>query len=535
VNIKEQIEKALGLPVTAGNIVGVDYQCNAAFAMAKQQKRLPMEIAIGLVNQFNSINKAVAATASPPGFVNFRVNDAALETVATGILQTGRLPLASQAPRTVFFDYGGANIAKQLHIGNLRSPIIGEALKRVFHALGHKTVSDSFFGDWGLPMGLVLAQLESDGISEITYENLAIAYPKSSTRSKTDAEFMAQAQEITALLQKKAQPWYTKWQKIREVSIASVMKIYNALDCTFDTLGGESFASEYVPATLETLKKHGATTSDGCLILNVKRDDDTAPMPPVILQKANDGVMYATTDIAMMNYRWKTYKPSELIFVTDFRQELHFEQVFRAAKKGGVLPTTAICKHVSYGTINGTDGKAFKTRSGGTMPVDEIFEMLETKAMEKMKNSNRDTARFIGLAALKFADLSNHVRKDYVFDIERFTSFEGKTGPYLLYTVARINSIFKKAKVQPKFKFQPTMRDVIISVVRLADSYPTAAANYTLNGLVDATYEVAAAFNLLYTKVTMSNDPAYLALCELVRTALLFALDTLAIQPVDEM
>jgi len=563
--IKEQIEKILGMPVSTSNVDLCDYQCNAAFALAKEQKRNPMEVAEEISNRFNSgvadrsfchcerkrSNPTAVADACPPGFVNFKVTDSALETAANKILTTNHLPLATVKPRTIFFDYGGANVAKELHIGHLRPPIIGEALKRVFKALGHKTVSDTFLGDWGLQMGLVLAQLIDEGytnedkfIKPVTLDTFNELYPKASKRKNNDPAFYKRAEDITVHLQRKEQPFYKLWQHIHKISVAKIRGNYLTLSCTFDTYNGESDAQPYIEKVLDIAQKNGAMTSDGCLILDVKEPTDTRPMPPIILKKSNDGDLYSTTDLATVFYRYRDHTPDEFVYVVDSRQELHLEQVFRSAHKIGIVPRTVKFKHVSLGTMNGSDGKPFKTRAGGVIKLEDVFDLVTKKAYEKSSSpAAKKNAQAIGLAALKFADLSNNVRKDYVFDIDKFTSFEGKTGPYLLYTVARINSVLKnpisvsrsKICLSPPLQKGELWRDIIMRIVKLADSYSTAASNYTLNGIIDAAYELAAAFNLFYANVKIADNPTALAIAKLVKTALLFALDTLAIEPVSEM
>ena len=543
-NIKEQLEKDLGNLVSASSIDGCDYQCNAAFQIAKQEKTSPLQIAERIASNFKS--KIATATVSPPGFVNFAITDSTLETTANNILKTGKLPLAKQTHRTIFFDYGGANVAKELHIGHLRPPIIGEALKRTFMAFGHKTVSDTFLGDWGLQMGLVLAQLMDEGyikgdkfVKEVTLDTFNVLYPAASARSKTEPDFRARCEEITVKLQRKEQPYFDLWKHIRKISADKIQQNYLTLGCTFDTYNGESHAQPYIEQVLALARKNGAYESDGCLILDVKTDTDTGPMPPIMLKKSNEGDLYATTDLATVFYRYNDHQPDEFIYVADARQELHFEQVFRAAKQIRAVSPNTKFKHASCGTMNGLDGKPFKTRAGGIIKLEDIINLVTEAAMKRLTRGAHDQAQKIGLAALKFADLSNNVRKDYVFDVDKFTAFEGKTGPYLLYTVARINSILKKTSAANATKGELTVTDknrkIIMSIIKLADSYNLATQNYTLNGIIDATYEVAAAFNLFYSQEKIADNENHLALARLVRMSLLFALDTLAIQPVDEM
>ena len=537
-NIKQQIEKTLGHPISVSTIDICDYQCNACFAIAKEQKVHPMQIASEMASKFKSPLATTEAVA--PGFVNFKITDGALESAVNEILKTGKLPLEKQTPRKIFFDYGGANVAKELHVGHLRPPIIGEALKRVFKALGHETISDTHLGDWGLQIGLVLAQLEDEENNDITLEKLNELYPKASKRKDTDTAFYNRAEQITAKLQQSKQPYFGLWKKIISVSVPRIQENYKTLNCTFDTFEGEYKAQQYVDEIL-TLLKDVTYKSENCIVMDVKTDSDTRPMPPILLRKSNGGELYSTTDVATIHYRQKEYNPDEYIYVVDFRQELHLEQVFRCVKKGNLVPPETRLVHVSYGTMNGADGKPFKTRTGGTIKFEEVINLITECASKRLSENGRsvdiETAQKIGIAALKFADLSNNVRKDYVFDIEKFTSFEGKTGPYLLYTVARINSVLNKANNTPipnNLTVSKTNRDVIIKTIKLADSYASAAANYTLNGLVDAVYNLAVAFNLFYAGESIIKG-GHLPLARLVKTAMLFALDTLAITVVQEM
>jgi arginyl-tRNA synthetase len=535
-NVKEQIENAIGFEVMPSGVETLaDYQCNAAFKIAKDTNRKAGEVANELCAKFAPLLGEIATvSAHQSGFVNLILTPKSVQKQAKNIIQTGVLPLKSVQKRVIFFDYGGANIAKQLHIGHLRSPIIGEALKRVFKAFGHTTVSDTFFGDWGLQMGLVLAQMEDEGIDAgaVTLEMLNEIYPKASKRSKLEPEFYKRAEEITAELQQKHAPWFAKWRQIRGVSVGAIMESYTTLGCTFDTTKGESDACADIPKVIEILKKNGAHESEGCLILEVKKDGDTKPLPPVILQKSNGGALYSTTDIATLYARFKAFKPHVFVYLADARQELHIEQVFRAARSGGIVSGDTILKHVAYGTINGSDGKPFKTRSGDTVNLNDIIKMVTAEAQKRMKHGDEKGAQIVGLAALKFADLINNVRKDYVFDSEKFMAFEGKTGPYLLYTVARINSILKKTG---DMKFETPPREIVLAAVKLADAYVGAAENFTVNGIVEAAWNLANKFNNLYGAETILGNAQNTNAARLTRTALLFALNTLAIDTVDEM
>jgi arginyl-tRNA synthetase len=563
-NIKQRIEKdlakafvALGFAASAATVsvstIDIcDYQCNAAFGLAKELKLNPLDLAKEIAGKF--VSDVASCEAVPPAFLNFKVKDCVLLQEVQKIFKSGKLPLASVPKRTVFFDYGGANIAKELHVGHLRSPIVGEALKRVYEALGHKTIADVYLGDWGLQNGLILAELELRGIikdgafiSPVSLDLLNEVYPAAS-KKVGEAKFKARADEITLLMQQKKAPWFDLWKQMREVSVAKIRENYDRLGCTFDFYNGESDAQPYVEPVLDILRKKGlAHDNDNCLIMDVAKDCDTGPMPPIILQKYNGGDLYATNDVATIFYRARDFKPDEIIYLTDVRQSLHFEQVFRCARGGGLLPSATALTHIGYGTMNGKDGKPFKTRAGGTIKFEDVVNMVteaaERRLAENGKAGTPDIAERVGIAALKFADLSNNVRKDYVFDLEKFTSFEGKTGPYILYTIARINSLFAKSKGEKRgdVVICNVTRSIIIKTIKLADAYSAAVVNYTLNGIVDAAYTLAAEFNLFYAGTRILSEPnevkrqGYLTLCEVVKNALTIAMNTLAIEVVDEM
>jgi arginyl-tRNA synthetase len=468
---------------------------------------------------------------------------------------------------------------------------VGEALRRVFQALGCKTISHTHLGDWGLQMGLVIAELIDEGFVEdglfkhpVSMETLNAVYPRASKKAKENDKFRARAANITAELQKYGEPYHGIWRQMRSISLATIKENYRTLGCHFDAFRGESDAEPSIPALIKIMKAHGAHESQGCLVLDVKNETDLAPMPPVILQKQNGGDLYATTDLAALYWRFKHHPADEFIYVTDARQELHFNQVFRAARIGGLVSPETRLTHVAHGSINGADGKPFKTRTGDSIRLEDIINMVTDAAANRMAENmkkagasgapSRSAAQKIGLAALKFADLSNTVRKDYIFDIEKASSFNGRTGPYLLYTIARINSIFNKAEsaggiippappvigfggacgaaqgvlserntagvcrlgdAAPAGSSSNYIREIQVAVMRLADSFADAAAALTLNGLADAAYTLAAKFNNLYDNQTIQGHPENLAAANLTRIALAQALSTLAIPTVPKM
>lgn len=517
-----------------------DFQCNAAFALAKQQHTNPSVLATQIAEQWNAKFSHLATVTTAGGFLNFTISPAPLRQMADFVTQNHRLPLPKQKRKTIFLDYGGANIAKELHIGHLRSPIIGEALKRVFQAFGHKTIAGTYLGDWGLQMGLVIASILEQNIpvESVTLPMLGEIYPAASKRKDVDPEFYQRAADITAKLQNLEQPYYDIWQKLRALSVAQIHKNYQKLNCTFDLYDGESTYQASVKTVLDKLDQAKLLKpSNGALIVEVATPTDNKPMPPIVLKKQNGGDLYATSDVAALYTRMQQYHPDQFIYITDARQSLHFEQVFRTVRLAGFVPDSTTLTHVSYGTINGADGKPFKTRAGGTIKLEDILQTV----------SQATTEFAVGLAAIKFADLINNVHKDYIFDLQKCTSFEGRTGPYLLYTVVRINSILQKAGTfQTDFRhleqyLTPEIRNILLNIVKLTDAYTVTLNTLSLNTLAEAIYNLANSFSVFYTahNILGETDPAkkqlLLSVAQLTKTALEIGLDTLAIDTVTKM
>jgi arginyl-tRNA synthetase len=547
-----------------------DYQCNAPFALAKRIGKSPASIAVEICAEMNKSSTLAKFEPSGAGFVNITLKNDAILSFANEIFSTGKLPLVrSQLGQTVFFDYGGANIAKELHIGHLRSAIIGEAIKRVYRELGADTISDVYLGDWGLQFGLIITQAEDEGIleilgdevryyKEITLELLNEIYPRASKRKNDDKEFYARAEKATVLLQSKTPTYFSVWKKIREISLVAIKRNYENLNCEFDIWGGESAAQDFIPRVLAELCLKGLTrTSDGAVIMDVAGEGEHIlgedgkyknPMPPIILKKHNGGALYATNDVATIFARYKEFKPDKFVYVVDARQDLHFNQVFRCVKKAGFVSAGTQLVHIPYGTINGKDGKPFKTRSGDTIKLEDIINLVADEAEKRLeKAGDRETAQKIGLSALKFADLSNNVRKDYIFDIEKCISFEGKTGPYLLYTVARINSILAKNAIEQSkgfgeiLKLDDEIRAIIVAVLRICEAIQNAAETLTLNNICDAVYVLAQNFSAFYATHNIQNEKDaalkndWLSVCALTKTAITEALNVLAIDTVERM
>ena len=446
-----------------------EYQCNGAMAAAKAYKMKPIDIANGVVEKLQGSKTFEEVNAVMPGFINLKLTGEFLAGYMNGMANGEKLGMDPVAePKTVIVDYGGANVAKPLHVGHLRAAVIGEAIKRMGRFVGHTVIGDVHLGDWGLQMGLIIEELK-DRQPELPYfdENftgeypeeapftiseLEEIYPAASGKSKVDEAFKERAQEATFKLQSGYAPYRAIWNHIMNVSLKDLKKNYSNLNVEFDLWKGESDAQPYIPGMIQDLIDKGlAYESQGALVVDIAEEKDTKELPPCIVRKSDGAALYATSDLATIVEREQDYKPDHYVYVVDKRQDLHFTQVFRVAKKAGIVGPDTRLDFVGFGTMNGKDGKPFKTREGGVMRLEnliaDISEAAYNRIMENRTVSEeeaKETAKIVGLAALKYGDLSNQATKDYVFDIERFTSFEGNTGPYVLYTIARINSILKK-------------------------------------------------------------------------------------------
>ena len=459
-----------------------EYQCNGAMAAAKAYKKKPIDIANDVVSWLleHPVEESLSKISSPqqifsqitavmPGFINIRLNEGYLAEYMNvmeiepkfGVEELGK-------GETVIVDYGGANVAKPLHVGHLRSAIIGESVKRMGRFLGYHMIGDVHLGDWGLQMGLIIEELrdrkpnleyfdesyhgEYPKEPPFTIHELEDIYPCASGKSKEDEEFKARAQEATFRLQNGYEPYRAIWRHIMDVSLADLKKNYGNLGVTFDLWKGESDAQKYIPELTKDLEERGlAYESEGALVVDIAKESDSKELPPCIIRKSDGAALYATSDLGTIIEREKEFAPSKYIYITDKRQELHFIQVFRVAKKAGYVKEDTPMIHLMFGTMNGKDGKPFKTREGGVMRLENLMAEINEAVYERIMENRtvsaqeaRQTAGIIGLAALKYGDLSNQASKDYIFDMERFISFEGNTGPYILYTIVRIKSILSK-------------------------------------------------------------------------------------------
>lgn len=561
-----------------------DYQSNFAMLVCKDLGGKPFEIAQNIVDNIEK-DENLDFLVAMPGFINVKVSNELLSSFANETLNDKNLGVEQvKNPRLVFFDYGGANVAKELHVGHLRSPIIGEALKRLHQVMGDKVLSDAHLGDFGLQMGLTILQLRQDGyldkffagdtnepskdfgkikIENVTMDVLNEEYPKASKRKKDDEEFKKLADEYTLFIQQHKQPFWEIYLQIKELSLREIKKNYAMLNTTFDYYLGESDAYPAIEETVQIFTdKNLARESEGALIVDVAREGEHIPipkksedepqryknpMPPAIIKKHNGGDLYATTDIATILMRNRDFAPDEIIYTTDNRQSTHFEQVFRCCKMAGISPEDQKLVHIPFGTMNGKDGKPFKTREGTTVKYKDVLDMLIEKAEKKLADNgivgDRELARKIGVGAMKFGDLSNVVGKDYVFDIDKFLAFDGKTGPYIQYTIARINSILNKADCKPSTVEieNEDERQILIALLKLNSAYQICYETYSLNSLCMATFDLASAFSTFYNNHKILSLPDKekishkLALCMLVKKALEKALYVLGIDSVEKM
>ncbi len=549
--------------------MGCDFQCNGVFALTKKYGKNPFDIANEIVNNIDK-NDMFEFVVARPAFINICISDKAFARGANFMLEDEKGGLEkNEKPQKVILDYGGANVAKALHIGHLRPAIIGESLKRLYKLLGDEVTSDVHLGDWGLQMGLTELQLFEEGKLDyyfgksnqeynLTIEDLNEAYPLANKRKSAEEDFKKRAEEWTLKIQQKVSPYYDVYKIIRHLSVKEISINYSKLGANFDLWYGESDASEYCSEAVEIIKSQGlAYESEGALVVDVAEEGENIPtdktedgqqrflnpMPPCLIQKSNGADLYATTDIATILMRNKMYKLDRIEYVTDGRQKMHFTQVFRVCKKSGISPEGQQLVHIINGTMNGKDGKPFKTRSGDTIKLEDIIGLLTEKAREKLKSNNAsqddDTALIIGVGAMKFGDLSNTVSKDYVFDIDKFMSFEGKTGPYLQYTVVRINSILEKLEGKEGGEihiYSEEERDIIRNIVKLNSSYAVCYRERSLNGLCNSLYDLASAFSTFYNNHNVTNESdevkqnSYISLLKLVRKKMLQALDVLAIK-----
>lgn len=551
-----------------------EYQCNGAMAAAKAYKKKPIDIANDVVEHLKGSRIFEEVNAVMPGFINLKIGNEFLAEYMNGMRTSEKLGMEEVSePETVIVDYGGANVAKPLHVGHLRAAVIGEAIKRMGRFVGHKVIGDVHLGDWGLQMGLIIEELkdrqpelcyfdenysgEYPAEAPFTISELEEIYPTASAKSKVDEAFKERAQEATFKLQNGYAPYRAIWKHIMNVSLKDLKKNYSNLNVEFDLWKGESDAQPYIPGMIDDLVRKGlAYESQGALVVDIAKETDSKELPPCIIRKSDGASLYATSDLATIVEREQDFKPDHYIYVVDKRQELHFTQVFRVAKKAGIVAPDRKLDYVGFGTMNGKDGKPFKTREGGVMRLENLIAEISEAAYERIMENRtvseeeaKETAKVVGLAALKYGDLSNQATKDYVFDIDRFTSFEGNTGPYILYTIARINSILKKfetecGKAEDETILPPAAepeKTLMLSLSRFSEVMLGSFEELAPHKVCAYIYELSNALNHFYheTKIITEEDKkkqaGYIGLVTLTRSVLTTCIDLLGFDSVERM
>ena len=505
-----------------------------------------------------------------PGFINLKLSDSFLQNYLEEMRTAPDFGVEKfGAGKTVVVDYGGPNVAKPLHIGHLRSAIIGESIKRLFKFFGYNAIGDIHLGDWGLQMGLIISELQErqpDLIyfdanftgpypeeAPFTISELEEIYPAASAKKKEDETFAEKAHTATFELQQGRPGYRALWQHIMRLSLADMRKIYDNLNVHFEAWLGESDADPYIPAMVEDMKARGiAVQSEGAWVIPVAKEDDKKEVPPCILVKSDGSAIYATTDLATMVQRMQDFKPDRMFYITDKRQSLHFEQVFRAAKKAGILPEDYLVEHLGFGTMNGADGKPFKTRDGGVMRLEvlikEMTDFVRAKVVENKivdESEVEATTQKIAMAALKYGDLSNQPTKDYVFDMDRFAAFEGNTGPYILYTIVRIKSILAKYGAWENLPIQEPAnvyaKELMLAITKAGPALEAALASAAPNLICAYIYDLAGAVNKFYheTRILTEEDKAlqagYISLVGLAKQVLETCIDILGFSAPEKM
>ena len=558
-----------------------EYQCNGAMAAAKEYKKAPFMIADEVVEKLAANPMFAMAESVKPGFLNLKIDEAYLaDYVAKMQEDEGRFGCEkTEAPKTIMIDYGGPNVAKPLHVGHLRSAIIGESVKRIGKFMGHNVIGDVHLGDWGLQMGLIITELklrrpelvyfddaytgEYPEEAPFTISELEEIYPTASKKSKEDEAYKEAAMQATFELQHGKRGYQALLKHILNVSVTDLKRNYANLNVSFELWKGESDAQPYIPDMVQKMKDDGfAYISDGALVVDVKEETDTKEIPPCMILKSDGASLYNTTDLATMVWRMKDYNPDELIYVVDKRQELYFTQVFRCARKTGIVKPETELKFLGFGTMNGKDGRPFKTRDGGVMRLEHLISGINEEMLAKIQENQKtkenlgisteeaeNTAKMVALAAIKYGDLSNQASKDYIFDIDRFTSFEGNTGPYILYTIVRIKSILNKYHGLGKDEsgavieaaHSKSEKDLMLELSKFNAVMESAFEETAPHKICSYIYDLANAFNSFYhgTKIMSEENEtvqkSYIRLLELTKSVLETCIDVLGFSAPERM
>ena len=551
-----------------------EYQCNGAMAGAKTYRKAPFMIAEDVVSHLSDSGCFESVEAVKPGFINLKLSPAFAADYLNEMAADSKMGVeAEKEPRTIMIDYGGPNVAKPLHVGHLRSAIIGESVKRIARFKGNKVIGDIHLGDWGYQMGLIITELkkrkpelpyfdeqfegEYPEEAPFTIGELEEIYPTASAYAKEHEDYREEALHATYLLQNGYRGYRAIWNHIMNVSVADLKKNYEKLNVEFDLWKGEADAQKYIPDMVQRLKDEGyAHYDNGALVVDVQEESDNKEVPPCMILKSDGAALYDTTDLATLVQREQDYHPDEVIYVVDKRQELHFIQVFRCAKKTGIVGEDTKLTFLGFGTMNGKDGKPFKTREGGVMRLENLIREIDEEMYKKIMDNRtveeaeaKRTAEIVGLAAIKYGDLSNQASKDYIFDVDRFTSFEGNTGPYILYTIVRIKSILNKYQENggslEGLKILPAEsvyeKALMLQVLKFNDVIDTVYEETAPHKICAYIYELANEFNKFYheTKILSEEDEekkfGYIALLSLAKRVLETCIDLLGFEAPERM
>ena len=551
-----------------------EYQCNGAMAGAKVYRKAPIMIAKDVIAALEDKKFIGEIEAVIPGFINIKLNADAVAQYLNAMKEDENLGLnKAEEAKTIVVDYGGPNVAKPLHVGHLRSAIIGESLKRIAKKMGHNVLGDIHLGDWGYQMGLIITELherkpelpyfdeafegEYPEGAPFTIGELEEIYPTASGKAKEDEAYREKALHATYLLQNGHKGYTAIWNHIMNVSVSDLKKNYANLNVSFELWKGESDAQAYIPEMIERLKAEGhAHIDQGALVIDVKEETDTKEIPPCMIQKSDGASLYGTTDLATLVQREQDYHPDKVIYVVDKRQELHFVQVFRAAKKTGIVSENTELLFQGFGTMNGKDGKPFKTREGGVMRLERLISEIEEEMYKKITDNRtveeaeaKATAKIVGMSAIKYGDLSNQASKDYVFDVDRFTSFEGNTGPYILYTIVRIKSILNKyqaeggclCNLKMNGQVNESQKALMLELTKYNEVMENAYNELAPHKICAYIYDLANAFNRFYHETKILSEECeetkkgYIALLVLAKEVLESCIDVLGFEAPDRM
>lgn len=572
-------DAALGRATLSNRPDLCEYQCNGAMAGAKKYHKAPLAIAQEVAQKLTESEVLAEVSAVAPGFLNMKVKESFVRDYLRNMRENDKFGLAKpEKSKKIIIDYGGPNVAKPLHVGHLRSAIIGESIKRICRYAGHEVIGDIHLGDWGLQMGLIITELQKRQPDLVYFDDdyeggypveapftigeLEEIYPTASAKSKEDESYKADAMEATYKLQSGVRGYRALWDHIIAVSVADLKKNYANLNVEFDLWKGESDVHDLIPGMVEMMKRDGyAYESDGALVVDVKEETDTKEVPPCMILKSDGASLYNTTDLATIMDRMEHYCPDEIIYLTDKRQDLYFEQVFRCARKTKLVNEDTELVHIGFGTMNGKDGKPFKTREGGVMRLENLIREINEEMIRKIQENGetkgaavdmeqaQETAKIVGLAAIKYGDLSNQASKDYIFDMDRFTSFEGDTGPYILYTIVRIKSILSKYEEQGgkltdiviQEATSESEKSLMLELTKYSAMMEAACEEIAPHRICAYIYDLANAFNHFYheTKILTEEDAGkkagWIALLTLTREVLETCIDLLGFSAPERM